>query len=185
MPGYTVEALEVTPCLDMELLLENCRETRVAGDVMDRLADYWAEWMPRLKARKIAIGKDSYLAVWLDEAVEDAVDKAWSDAPSEAFLVNSLALTMCMCAVHELVPEVGEAGCAPAPKPTLDLKLALEEQGLRDPDEERADLALRRRYAVATFYPFRGGCDICHLQDECPKLKGGQDYSIVLPGHEQ
>lgn len=185
MPSYTVKPLAVTPCLDMELLLENCQETRVQGDVMDRLTDYWGRWMPRLNARQIETGRDSYLAVWLDGEVEDAVDEAWDDAPSEAFLVNSLAQTMCMCAVHELVPEVTEAGCAPAPKPTLDLKLALEEEGLRDPDEEKTELALLRRYAVVTFYPFRGGCDICHLQDQCPKLKGGQDYTVLLPGHEK
>lgn len=185
MPAYTIEALEVTPYLDIELLLENCQETRVEGPLMDRLADTWENWMPRLHASKIAIGKDSYLTVWLDERVEEDVDEIWDDAPSEAFLFNSLAQTMCMCAVHTLLPEVTEAGCAPAPKPSLDLKSALEEQGLRDPDEENAGLALARRYAVATYYPFRGGCDICDLMEQCPKLKGGGDYSVVLPGHEE
>lgn len=185
MPNYSTETLEVTPCLDMELLLENSQETRVDGAVMDRLADCWGKWMPHLHARKIEIGKDSYLTVWLDEEVEESVDEIWDDAPSEAFLFNSLAQTMCMCAVYALVPEVGEAGCAPAPKPTLDLKTALEKEGLRDPDEENAGLSLQRRYAVATYYPFRGGCDICDLMEQCPKLKGGGDYSVVLPGHEQ
>lgn len=185
MPAYTIETLEVTPYLDMELLLENSQETRVDGPLMDKLADYWGRWMPRLSARRIAAGQDSYLVVWLDEAVEEEVDEVWDDAPSEAFLFNSLAQTMCMCAVHTLLPEVGEAGCAPAPRPTLDLKSALEDEGLRDPDEENFELALLRRYAVATYYPFRGGCDICHLKDTCPKLKGGGDYSVLLPGHEQ
>lgn len=184
MPSYTIEELKVTPYMDIELLMENSQETRVPGDVMDRLVEYWGKWMPLLNARKITIDKDSYLAVWLDEEVEDSVDEIWDDAPSEAFLFNSLAQTLCMCAVHDLVPEVVEAGCAPAPKPTLDLKLALEEEGLRDPDEQNIELALVRRYAVTTYFPFRGGCDICHLKKDCPKLQGGGDYSVVLPGHE-
>lgn len=185
MPSYIIEKLEVTPYMDLELLMQNSQETRIAGDVMDRLVDYWGRWMEHLNARKIESGKDSYLVVWLDEEVEDSVDEVWDDAPSEAFLVNSLAQTMCMCAVHTLVPEVVEAGCAPAPRPTLDLKLALESEGLRRPEEENTGLGLQRRYAVTTYFPFRGGCDICDLKDECPKLKGGSDYSVVLPGFEQ
>lgn len=185
MPSFVSEVLEVTPHMDLELLMENCQETRIAGDVMDRLVEHWGAWMPHLNARKIEAGKDSYLVVWLDEKVEESVDEMWDEAPSEAFLFNSLAQTLCMCAVHTLVPEVSEAGCAPAPRPTLDLKEALEEAGLRDVDEENNRLALLRRYAVATYYPFRGGCDICDLQEECPKLKGGSDYSVVLPGYEE
>lgn len=184
MPSYTIEDLEVSPYMDMELLMENSQESRIDGDVMDRLVEHWGKWMPHLHACSVAVDKDSYLAVWLDEEVEESVDEIWDDAPSEAFLFNSLAQTMCMCAVHTLVPEVSEAGCAPAPRPTLDLKMALEEKGLRDPDEDNIGLGLVRRYAVATYYPFRGGCDICDLKDECPKLKGGGDYSVVLPGHK-
>ncbi len=183
MPAFSTEKLEVTPYMDIELLLSNSQETRIEGDVMDRLAEHWGKWLPHLHAKRIDIAKDSYLAVWLDEAVEESVDDIWDDAPSEAFLFNSLAQTMCMCAVYDLLPEVAEAGCAPAPKPTLDLKLALESESLRDPDEASTALALNRRYAVATYYPFRGGCDICALSEECPKLKGG-DYSVTLPGHE-
>lgn len=185
MPSFTTEKLEVTPYMDIELLLSNSQETRVEGKLMDKLAEYWGKWMSNLHALRINVGKDSYLAVWLDEEIEDSVDDIWDDAPSEAFMFNALAQTMCMSAVHELLPEVVEAGCAPAPKPTLDLKLALEANKLRDEDETNTGLALNRRYAVTTYYPFRGGCDICALQEECPKLQGGADYAITLPGYEQ
>lgn len=184
MASFTTEKLEVTPYMDMELLLSNSHETRIEGKLMDKLAEYWGKWMTSLHALRINIDKDSYLAVWLDESVEESVDEIWDDAPSEAFMFNALAQTMCMSAIHDLLPEVAEAGCAPAPKPTLDLKMALEASGLRDEDEENISLALNKRYAVTTYFPFRGGCDICALQEECPKLKGGADYSVTLPGFE-
>ncbi|MDL2307924.1 hypothetical protein LJC48_07925 [Desulfovibrio sp. OttesenSCG-928-C06] len=185
MSQFSTEVLKVAPYMDIELLLENSQESRIEGGLMDRLAESWADWMPHLHARRIAIGKDSYLAVWLDKEIEDKIDDIWEDAPSEAYMFNSLAQTMCMCAIYDLLPEVAEAGCAPAPRPTLDLKLALEAEGLRHEDEENPALALCRRYAVATYYPFRGGCDICDLSKECPKLQSGEgSYSVVLPGHE-
>ena len=44
---------------------------------------------------------------------------------------------------------------------------------------------LNRRFALVTHYPFKGGCEICHLQDNCPKGQGqAESMSIVLPGHE-
>lgn len=185
MSNTTTEVLQVTPYMDIELLLANSQESRIAGDVMDRLVERWGKWMGELNAKRINIGKDSYLVVWLSEVVEEDVDEIWDEKPSEAFLYNALAQTMCMCSVYELIPEVVEAGCAPAPKPTLDLKTALEAEMLRDEDSEDTGLALTRRYAVATYFPFRGGCDVCALSDSCPKLQGGSDYSVTLPGYEQ
>ena len=43
---------------------------------------------------------------------------------------------------------------------------------------------LNRRFAVVTFYPFRGGCEICHLQAHCPKGNGETGTSVLLPGYE-
>ncbi|MDL2314530.1 hypothetical protein LJC36_06070 [Desulfovibrio sp. OttesenSCG-928-C14] len=184
MPAAT-EDLKVTPYMDLELLLTNSQETRIDGKIMDKLAESWGRWAAHLKAKRIQAGSESYLAVWLDESVEEQVDEIWDDAPSEAFLYNALAQTMCMSAIYDLLPEVADSGCAPAPRPTLDLKTALEELDLRDPDEENPGLGLARRYAVTTYYPFRGGCEVCDLRAECPKLKGsGEDYSVVLPGYE-
>ena len=41
---------------------------------------------------------------------------------------------------------------------------------------------LARRYAVVTHYPYRGGCEICTLQQQCPK--SGGDMTVTLPGYE-
>ena len=60
------------------------------------------------------------------------MDKAWESSPSNAFLYNALAQTMCMAAVHAVIPEVQDAGCAPAPKPTAALREAQEALELED-----------------------------------------------------
>ena len=45
---------------------------------------------------------------------------------------------------------------------------------------------LNRRFALVTHYPFKGGCEICHLQSNCPKGQGKSEAaSVVLPGYEQ
>ena len=37
-----------------------------------------------------------------------------------------------------------------------------------------------------THYPFKGGCEICHLQSNCPKGQGKSEAaSVVLPGYER
>ena len=42
------------------------------------------------------------------------------------------------------------------------------------------------RFALVTHYPFKGGCEICHLQSNCPKGQGKSEAaSVVLPGYEQ
>ena len=47
------------------------------------------------------------------------------------------------------------------------------------------DPILSRRYAVVTHYPFKGGCEICVLQSNCPKGQGQMEAtSVVLPGYE-
>lgn len=128
-------------------------------------------------------GQIKYLLVALDESVEQDVDKAWEGSPSNAFLYNALAQTMCMAAVHAVIPEVQDAGCAPAPKPTATLREALEAEGI--PYSNDKDPILSRRYAVVTHYPFKGGCEICVLQSNCPKGQGQMEAtSVVLPGYE-
>ena len=91
---------------------------------------------------------------------------------------------MCMAAVHGVIPEIEDAGCAPAPKPTAALREALEAEGI--PYTNDKDPILSRRYAVVTHYPFKGGCEICVLQSNCPKGQGQMEAaSVVLPGYER
>ena len=84
--------------------------------------------------------------------------------------------------VHNLLPEVEEAGCAPAPRPTDELADAREDEGV--PYTVAGEPGLARRFAVVTPYPFKGGCEICALMKDCPKAGGARDMSVTLPGHE-
>lgn len=182
MAEYTIEEMESAPAFDLELLLGVSQESRIDGAMMDQLAEAWDSWLPHAHVRRIKTADMGYLLAWLDEAVEDDVDAKWEEAPSEAFMFNALAQVMCMGLVHELLPEVEDAGCAPAPKPTDALADALEEMGV--PYLVMGEPGLARRFAVVTHYPFRGGCEICLLQKDCPKAGGGKGMSITLPGYE-
>lgn len=183
MNEYTVETIEVTPYFDLENILRTAQENRLGGVALERLVRLWEEWTPQLNARIIDMGKVKYLAVWLNAVVEEAVDKTWADSPSQAYLDNALAQCLCMSAVNHALPEVEDGGCAPAPRPTDRLRAALEGEGLPYKDEGPA---LSRRFAVVTHYPFKGGCEICHLQTQCPKGQGQAGASsVVLPGYEQ
>ena len=168
----------------MEAFKNMSRETRLGGAVLERLVKLWGEWLPELKAYEVGTGKISYLAIWLPESVEQAVDEAWGKSPSDGFLINNLAQFLCMAAVQELLPEVEDGGCAPSPRPTSALREALAGLGLPYKSEESS--LLSRRYAVVTHFPFRGGCEICHMQSHCPKGQGQtESASILLPGYER
>lgn len=175
------EKLECTPEFDMWGFMEMCQENRVDGKAMQRLGELWADWLTILNVRKLVCGKISYLLVWLPESVETCVDETWDKSPTDGYLANSLAQYMCMQTVNSLMPQVENVGCAPAPRPTDSLKEALEEFDLAYRDD--IDV-LTRRFAVVTFYPFRGGCEICHLQKHCPKGNGESGSTVVLPGYE-
>lgn len=183
MHEHKAERLDVTPFFDMELIMSMSQEKRLGGAVLDRLVSLWREWLPALNVYTIDTGKIQYIAVWLNTTVEDAIDAAWAESPSQAYMDNVLAQALCMSAVHSVLPEIEDAGCAPAPRPTQALSAALELQGLPYKGEGPT---LSRRYAVVTHYPFKGGCEICHLQNQCPKGQGqAQAASVVLPGYEQ
>ena len=190
MAVFTVDVIEAYPQFDLELFMSTCQETRIGGDIMNRLSDAWDTWVPSAQARKITAEGQSYLLVWLGEPVEEAVDTAWETTPSEAFMFNALAQVMCMGMVHNLLPEVEEAGCAAAPAMTPALEAALAEIGVTPlrPGEP----GLERRYAVLTYHPFKGACEACHLRPQCPKGSGqtqgcsGEGVSsITLPGFDR
>lgn len=181
MSACNLEKLDVDPCFDMVGFMELSQESRLDGKVMDRLGTLWEEWHKKLSVYKVTCGKIAYLVAWLPEEVEIYVDETWDKTPSEGYLSNSLAQYLIMQSVNALLPQVETVGCAPAPRPTESLKEALQDFELR----YREDLAvLNRRFAVVTFYPFRGGCEICHLQAHCPKGNGETGTSVLLPGYE-
>ncbi len=179
---YTKEIAEIRPACDLEILLGLMQETRVGGETMERLAGAWERWLAELHVMKLNTGKIRYLVVWLGEAVEREVDETWAASATEGFRLNALAQALCMAAVYQMLPEVEDAGCAPAPKPTDALRAALEAEGV--PYQEPGGPTLCRRFSVLTHYPFRGACEICFLQADCPKANGQAEsfHSVELPG---
>lgn len=178
------ENLYARPEFDLEEFMNLSQETRLSQEALAGLGDLWEKWHASLKTVHIKAGRDSWLAIWLPEEVESEVDEAWRKSPGEGYLINSLAQYLCMAAVNSLLPQIVDAGCAPCPAPDIKLKQALDEIGLGQPGGE--DLSVLRRYAILTHYPFRGGCEICALQADCPKHKGEQGFaSVVLPGYER
>ena len=182
MSNHTKEVLQVRPIFDFELLLGLLSETRLGGRVLEEMADTWERWLPKLHAIKLETGKGRYLALWLDPEVEDEVDAERAKSAEYGYRMSALAQTMIQCAVYQLLPEVEEAGCAPAPQPTALLCEALEAEGLDYQEETHSILPT---YSVLTPYPFRGACDICYLRKECPKAngQGGGITSFELGGH--
>jgi len=182
--AFTAEVLPCTPQFDMMLFMQVSQETRIGGDTMDKAMNFWTEYMPALKLTRITCGALQYLLVELDASVEESIDILWKERSSEGFFANALAQSLIMAAAHMHIPEIEDAGCAPAPKPTLALREALDALGVSYVDDGPA---LSRRFAVVTPMPFKGGCETCVLLRDCPKGLGKEDAptSFELPGHRQ
>lgn len=184
MDDIAITNQKISPAFDMEDFMNFSRETRMASSTLEHLIDLWENWQSQIKAARIQHGQNSWLAIWLPESIEKAVDDAWEKSPGEGFLINSLAQYICMAAIQELLPQTADGGCAPAPEPNKALSEALARLKLVNVDKK--DNNLLRRYAILTHYPFRGGCEICAMRDNCPKTHGTEEFaSVVLPGHER
>ncbi|MDE7372148.1 MAG: hypothetical protein K2N07_10515 [Desulfovibrio sp.] len=184
MSETTITEHQLQPYFDIEEFMGLCQEKRLGGAVLERLLGKWEAWQPLLKAAQVKSGSSSWLAVWLPEEVETAVDKTWAQSASEGFQLNALAQYLCMSAIQEVLPQVAAGGCAPSPKPSQELRSALAGLGLPYKDEDSS--ALGRRYAVLTYYPFKGGCEVCYMRPQCPKGQGrGENATVVLPGYER
>ena len=175
--------LSIEPYFDLEEFMNHSRENRIDNQALEKLLELWENWSKLLTAKKIENDGASWLAVWLPEEIETAVDEAWQTAPSLGYLLNALAQYLSMSAIQELIPQVAQGNCAPAPAPDLRFLQALDGAGLpcREDGTPRD-----RRYAVITHYPFKGGCEVCNLISRCPKGSGKEDFAtVVLPGYER
>lgn len=182
MTEINIAPVEIKPVFELEEFMNLSRETRLDSETYASLVNLWEQWSTQLKAIQLSAGNKKWLAVWLPSVVEDAVDAAWHSSPSQGYLQNSLAVYMCMSAIQEVLPQAADGGCAPSPKPDAMLRKGLAANDLVDEEG-----ILKRKYAIVTYYPFKGGCEICSLQESCPKGAGAGDAyaSILLPGHER
>lgn len=174
--------IKLDPEFDLEEFMNFAQETRISNPLLEKLLTNWENWLPALHARQVKIGQESILALWLGHETEAAVDATWNESPSDGYMLNALAEYLCMKAVSSVLPQIADSGCAPAPKnkPEIDRVLAT----IPDLCNESAG-KIQRRYAVITYYPFRGGCEICDLQQSCPKLRSHEAPGLTLPGYER
>lgn len=185
MEATKITSMAVEPYFDLEDFMNFVRETRMENETLQEIFRKLEEWSGKLSVRALERGSSRWLVVWLPGEVEQQVDDAWDESPGTGFMLNSLAQYLCMGVIQRLFPQIAEGGCAPAPKPGENLRQALRDAGLDYRDMTSG--ALDRRYAVLTFYPFKGGCEICHMRPACPKGNGkGEEFaSVVLPGYER
>lgn len=174
-------SVPVEPDFELEEFMNFSKETQLDGDTLEKLGALWENWINLLGAKQIHGGKKSWLAVWLPESVEETVDTAWAQSPSQGYLMNCLAQYICMSAVQQKLPQTAASGCAPAPLPDSTLRDSLAELGLVN-----GEGSLVRRYAVVTYFPFKGGCEVCAMSGTCPKAGGSENFaSVLLPGYER
>ena len=169
MDAMTIETLDVSPEFDFFYYAAISNENRFEQDLMEEMQPRWRAWREHLKAYRLTNPKGgaSFLLAFLDKPVEDEIEGIWQDSPTFGMAFHNLAITMVMTVARDLVPEVEAQGCAPLPKPGQAAQEAFGAVGLTWNPEGSAS----RQYAVFTPYPYAGGCEICHLEAECPKRK--------------
>ncbi|KAB1442403.1 hypothetical protein [Pseudodesulfovibrio senegalensis] len=166
MSGYTVKPLEAKPVFDFWQYAEMSGESRVDHELIEQFGPLWDEWIGHLKAYHLEDedGHASFLLVYLEREVDDAVDKLWDESPANGLAYHNLAICMVMSAAGSLVPELGEGRCAPLPRAGEGVREAMKEKDVEWTD----DNAINRKFAVFTPYPYNGGCEICIMSDTCP-----------------
>ncbi|AGW14464.1 hypothetical protein [Megalodesulfovibrio gigas] len=167
---FTLEELPLAFHFGLEDYMMLSQSRRVDHDTGEVIEEVLPGWGPHLKALRIETQekakRQGYVLVWLETPVEAEVNAAWEGSPSRAFVLNTLAQSLLMAALREAVPDISESACAPVPVPTKPLRAALAEAGV--PWQEGAMLG--RQYAMLTYAPYQGSCDICHVKADCPKL---------------
>lgn len=149
----------------------------LAGEAEVGAAEFWLRerwlcWQPLVREMRFAAGDaaEPLLALWLDQAVETAVDLEWKSSPGNAYLLDRLAAELCMAELRRRLP--GEhIDCAPLPPARPELLAALRQAGLAAPAPPGGGAVptLTRRYAVLTYERPRG-CAACALRPGCPKV---------------
>lgn len=168
MSELKVTPVQPKPEFDVMYFLEVCGEPRLSQELLEQLETAWNDWKDRMAAFKLvpsmAKNDDGFLFIYLNESVEDAVEKAWQESPENGMFFHNLAITLVMCSAQSLVPELLES-CTPLPRPMSEVLDFFETSGLEWNEQIGS---LNRQYAVYTPMPYRGGCEICMQSDTCP-----------------
>lgn len=155
--------LTFTCPVDLEAFMYLSQNKRVDHDLALRVGEFWQKWIPFLKAYKLG-EKKGYVLVYLENEVEEEINRIWDESPSTGFEAQCVAQTMIMQTMRELFPELAAAGCAPVPTPNKILKRSLEPLGLTFDKSGGMNV----KYAMLTPFPFKSGCEPCYLSGSCP-----------------
>ena len=120
MKIMSIAELDIQPDFDFSTFLFLAQVDEVGPQEMLAVLDVWERWLPMLKIYKLGDRK-GHVLIYLEQGVEDEVDKVWADSPSEGFKHEAIAQTMIMGSLKGLMPELGEKECAPVPEPTKPL----------------------------------------------------------------
>lgn len=167
MGAYTISRLASPHAFDLEAFLALSRAGGLPAEEIAWLDGLWTQFDAALSARQVVNSTRSWLLAWMDESVEAEVEKLWTASPRRGYLAHCLAVTRLMALAGDLAPELAGEGCAPVPEPSEELRAAAAELGLAFTPEN----TLSRRYALLTFLPYAGGCAVCFLRQDCPRLK--------------
>ncbi|MFO7727502.1 MAG: hypothetical protein R6X11_04165 [Desulfonatronovibrio sp.] len=157
--------LDVHSPFDMETFMGLAQLRDLEGREIVELLEFWQKWRPCLKIYFLG-RKKGYLAIYMQQEVEEEIDAVWEESPSRGFKLQALVQAMIVGILRELMPEISRNQCAPVPRPGKVLKKSLSRIGLELFDEG----ALNYKYSTLTYYPYRQGCDSCHLLSSCPKI---------------
>ncbi len=171
------EKLQIHPPMDLEMYMLLAQVNGMEGRETVELIPQWERMSSGLNVYRLG-RKKGYLAIYLDEKVERELEEIWEESPEVGFRRQALAQTMIMGALRQVLPELGTHLCAPVPRPEKILKKSLSRIGL----EYSNAGALNYKYSTLTFCPYRGGCELCYLQESCPKYNASNLKGLFGPG---
>ncbi|MDD4953069.1 MAG: hypothetical protein PHV85_11010 [Desulfovibrionaceae bacterium] len=169
MKSIKIKEIGISPEFDMFSYCELAGDNRLDQETLDELGERWDQWTGRIKAFELLnpVGGAKYLLIFMDQEVEQDIEEAWRESPVMGLALHNLAICMVMSAAQGLIPELAEGSCAPLPKPGPAIQEAFEDLGLAWSVEG----TINRRFAVFTPYPYAGGCEICYLEQTCPRSR--------------
>ncbi|MFP4167921.1 MAG: hypothetical protein ACLFSY_03610 [Desulfonatronovibrionaceae bacterium] len=177
MALLAVNKLAIHPPLDLEMYMVLSQSKGLEGGETVGLIQAWERMSANLEVYRLG-EKKGYVAAYLARDIEDELERAWESSPSEGFKYQCLAQTLIMGALRQLLPELETHQCAPVPKPNKHLKRSLAQVDLEFSNAG----ALNYKYSTLTYYPYRGGCELCYLKDSCPKYNAPNLKGLFGPG---
>lgn len=166
--SYRLVRLAPRPVFDPDALVRTAQTGPLLRTDLDALAGLWPATLDALHAWRIDAGaQGAWLLLWLDQALEQAVERRFTEQPARGFLEHALAVHCVMAAAASLEPGLAGHGCSPVPPAHPAITAAVHELGLSWPERD----TLCRRYALLTSTPFAGGCEGCTLAGQCPRLR--------------